>query len=114
MQSTPRLLMCALLTAACNSGMAQAASAPAAATLTEKREARQEARIEQGMASGQLTAKEGAHLDKQQDRIDAAQAKARADGDVSAKERKHLHKMQDRAGKDIRRQKHDKQTATPK
>lgn len=90
------------------------AFAQAATPVTPKvdaREARQQARIDAGVASGQLTAKETNRLDKQQARIAGAEAKAKADGTVTTKERHHLARMQDRASTNIRKQKHDAQTA---
>ena len=90
--------------------------APAATTATPRvdaREAKQEKRIEQGMASGQLTPRETLRLEREQKRVTVAEAKAKADGTVTAGERKHLHKMQNAASKDIHHQKHDAQTAAP-
>jgi len=105
----------ATITLACVGAFAQAASAPST-PVVDKREARQEKRIEQGIASGQLNAKETHRLDKEQAAIGKAEVRAKADGTVTAKERRHLNKMQDRASHDIHKQKHDKQTAasTPK
>lgn len=70
---------------------------------------RQQERITQGVASGQLTPAETARVDAQQARIEGAEAKAKSDGVVTAKERTHLTKMQNRASRTIRRQKHDAQ-----
>lgn len=86
------------------------ASAPATPKV-DAREAKQQARIDAGVASGQLTAKETNRLDKQQAKIAGAEAKAKADGTVTHKERRHLARMQDRASKNIHNQKHDAQTA---
>jgi hypothetical protein len=89
---------------------AQAASAPHTPRV-DAREVRQEARIEKGVASGQLTARETARLEKEQAVIGKAEARAKADGTVTKSERRRLHKMQDHASRDIHHQKHDKQTA---
>jgi hypothetical protein len=70
-------------------------------------------RINQGVASGQLTAKETRRLDREQQRIAVAKANAKADGTVTADERTRLHKMQKAASQDIYKQKHDAQTAAP-
>lgn len=91
---------------------AQAASAPATPHV-DKREARQDTRIQNGVASGQLNAKETYRLEKQQANINQAEAKAKADGKVTAAERARLHRKQDRASANIARQKHDAQTAKP-
>jgi peptidoglycan hydrolase CwlO-like protein len=94
---------------------AQATATPAtpATPRVDQREVNQEKRIDKGVASGQLNAKETHRLDKQQARIQVAQANAKADGKVTHGERKHLHKMQNRASKNIHAQKHDAQTAKP-
>ena len=86
------------------------AAAPATPRV-DAREAKQQARIDAGVASGQLTAKETNRLDKQQGRIAATEANAQADGTVTARERRHLARMQNRASANIHKQKHDAQTA---
>ncbi len=89
---------------------AQAASAPQMPRV-EKREAKQDTRIQNGVASGQLTPKETYRLEKEQAAINKAETKAEADGKVTKHERKRLAKMQNKASKDIYKQKHDAQTA---
>ena len=88
--------------------------AQAAAPVTPRvdaREAKQQARIDAGVASGQLTAKETQRLEKQQGHVAAVEAKAKADGTVTAGERHHLAKVQNRSSANIHHQKHDAQTA---
>ncbi|MDQ6684641.1 MAG: hypothetical protein M3Z16_05890 [Pseudomonadota bacterium] len=87
------------------------AFAQAATPRVEQRQANQQARIDQGVASGQLNAREANRLDKQQGRIAVAEAKAKSDGVVTASERRRLHRMQNRASKNIKAQKHDSQVA---
>jgi hypothetical protein len=82
---------------------------PMATPRADAREANQEKRIQQGVASGQLTPKEAARVEKGEARIDKVEDKAKADGNVTAKERAHLEKMQDKESKAIYRQKHDGQ-----
>lgn len=77
----------------------------------DAREVKQDARIQQGVASGQLNAKETYRLEKQQAHINRAEANAKADGKVTQGERQHLNRMQNIASKNIRHQKHDAQTA---
>jgi hypothetical protein len=77
----------------------------------DQRQANQERRIDQGIASGQLTQREATRLDRQQDRIDRMENKAKADGVVTARERARLHAAQDRASRNIAREKHDRQGA---
>jgi hypothetical protein len=98
---------------------AQVASAPvaknpAATPGIDKRQANQEKRIDQGIASGALTKRETKRLEKEQTVINTAENKAKADGVVTKQERKRLHKMQNHASKDIHNQKHDAQVAPAK
>jgi hypothetical protein len=103
-------LIGATLTIACIGAFAQAAPAPATPRV-DQREANQEKRIQQGVASGQLNARETHRLDKQQARVEVAEANTKADGKVTKGERKHLHRMQNRSSKNIYKQMHDAQTA---
>ena len=75
----------------------------------DKQQEKQQARITQGVASGELTAHEAAKLEKQQSNIAHAEAKAEADGKVTRREREHLRVKQARASRNIYHQKHDKQ-----
>lgn len=75
----------------------------------DARQDKQDARIEQGVASGQLTNREAAHLEKREAGIANAEAKAKADGKVTRKERAHLRAKENRTSKAIYQQKHDRQ-----
>lgn len=75
----------------------------------DARQANQEQRIDQGVASGELTKHETRRLEKEQVAINRAEDKAKADGSVTKAERQRLHKMQNRASRDIHHQKHDVQ-----
>lgn len=88
---------------------AATAQAPAQTPRIDQRQANQEQRIDQGVASGQLTRREARRLDRQQNRIDRAENRAKADGVVTASERRHLQRKQDRASRNIAHQKHDGQ-----
>lgn len=93
---------------------AAAASAPGANTpRIDQRQARQEQRIDQGIASGELTRREATRLERQQTAINKAEDKAKADGSVTAKERKRLTHAQNHASRNIYRQKHDRQDRQP-
>jgi len=74
----------------------------------DQRQANQEQRIDQGIASGQLTQREAGRLEQQQ-HIDTMENKAKSDGVVTKKERTRIHAAQDKASKKIYRQKHDRQ-----
>ena len=92
---------------------AQSAPAEPLTPKIDQRQAHQEQRIEQGKASGQLTPREARRLEKRQARIAAAETQAKADGTITRAERKQLRHKLDRSGRDIRREKHDAQTAPP-
>src|SRR4030042_7155578 len=71
------------------------------------RETRQQARIEQGADSGQITHREFRHLERQQGRIEAYRERAWSDGNLSASETRHLTRAQNRASRHIWRAKHN-------
>jgi hypothetical protein len=109
MMNLKTLALSAALAAASVGAFAQTASAPATPRV-DQREVNQDKRIQQGVASGQLTAKETYRLEKEQAVINKAETKAKADGKVTPHERRKLNKMQNKASKDIHAQKHDAQT----
>jgi len=93
---------------------AVALSLPAAAQTTstqriDQRQANQQKRIDQGVASGALTPKEAGKLDRGQAKVQKMEDKAAADGKVTARERRRIEQAQDRQSKRIARQKHDRQ-----
>ncbi|HTI39842.1 MAG TPA: hypothetical protein VL484_19935 [Vicinamibacterales bacterium] len=73
-----------------------------------KRQARQQNRIYQGIASGSLTRQEAARLERQEGRIDVREARDRRNG-LSPRERTQLERSLNRESRQIYRQKHDKQ-----
>ncbi len=109
MNHLKRLVAGAAIALVSVAGLAQTATT--ATPKVDAREAKQDARIQQGVASGQLNAKETYRLEKQQANINRAEANAKADGKVTKGERKHLNHMQNKASKNIHHQKHDAQTA---
>ncbi|MBC7956928.1 MAG: hypothetical protein H7Y33_13795 [Cytophagales bacterium] len=112
MMNLKTLAVSATLAVASLGAFAQTAAAPATPRV-DQREVNQDKRIQQGVASGQLNAKETYRLEKEQAVINKAETKAKADGKVTKQERRKLHKMQDRASQDIHAQKHDAQKAKP-
>jgi Skp family chaperone for outer membrane proteins len=112
MKRTSSLLV-AVLAAFALPVLAQTAPAPAknpAATPgVDQRQANQQQRIDQGVASGQLTGKEAAKLDKGQAQVEKKEAKAKADGKVTPKEREKLKQAQNKQSKKIKQEKHDHQ-----
>lgn len=98
-------LMTALVLAA--SGAAFAQNTPG----LDKAQANQEKRIEQGVASGQLTAKETVRLEKREGKLQAHELTAKSDGQVTHRERMKLRAEAKRDSHAIYRQKHDRQHA---
>lgn len=80
-----------------------------AQSVAEKREARQQQRIGQGVASGQLNKREAARLQRGETHIDKMEAHAAADGKVTAKEKARINHAQNVESRRIHRQKHDAQ-----
>jgi hypothetical protein len=95
--------------------IAAAAAAPVfAQTATpgvDARQERQQQRIDQGIASGELNKREAARLEREQGRIEADKERAKADGVVTKEERRQLQREQNRASRHIAREKHDRQKA---
>jgi len=75
----------------------------------DQRQANQERRIDQGVASGSLTQREAYRLERGQQRVDNMEYRAKADGVVTRGERARLHQAQDRQSARIYNQKHDRQ-----
>lgn len=75
----------------------------------DQRQAGQEQRIDQGIASGSLTQQEANRLERGQQRVDNMENRAKADGVVTRQERAELHRAQDRQSERIYAQKHDGQ-----
>jgi len=73
----------------------------------DRRQQRQEKRIQQGQASGQLTPREARRLQMEQGRIRGAEGRMRADGNLNPPERARLNAMQQKSSQDIYRQRHN-------
>jgi len=86
-----------------------AAPVIAGAQTINRIEHREQARIRQGIRSGELTSAEARRLEAEQARIRVDERFARADGKLTLKERERLHKELRHASRDIYRQKHDNQ-----
>jgi hypothetical protein len=81
--------------------------------VVDKREKYQQARIEQGIKSGEVTRSEAARLEARQGKIKVDEAKAKSDGVVTAKERHKLKREQNRASRTIHRKKHNERVQKP-
>ncbi len=90
-------------------GMSGMVFAEAETPVIDQRQANQEKRIDQGVASGQLNEREANRLNKQQEHINKIEDKAKADGVVTKGERARIDHAQDRASRHIAREKHDRQ-----
>jgi len=77
----------------------------------QQREANQQKRIDQGVASGRLTPREAGRLEAQQAKIKQDETRMKADGNLSRRERTKLTKEQNRASRTIFRKKHNRRTA---
>lgn len=84
-------------------------SAQTATPRVTKRQVQQQARIKDGVKSGELTRREARKLERQQAKIAVDKAKAKSDGVVTPAERRKLTREQNRASKRIYHEKHDAQ-----
>jgi hypothetical protein len=108
-------LMAAVLLCTAGASFAQA-PAPASAPATprvDQRQAQQQQRIDQGVASGQLAPREAAGLQREQKHIAAQEARAKSDGVVTPRERQRLHQSQNQANRHIKHKKHNRQHRAP-
>ena len=76
----------------------------------DRREDRQQYRIQQGIHSGALAPGEARYLEREQGRVQAAEDRMKADGRLSPWERQRLNQMQNRASGDINRLDHNGRT----
>ena len=83
--------------------------AQAETPVIDERQANQEQRIDQGIASGQLNEREANRLNKQQEHVNKMEDRAKSDGVMTKKERARISAAQDRASRHIAREKHDRQ-----
>ena len=103
-----KLLIAASL-AAISAAITLPAYAQTATPGIDQRQMNQEQRIDQGIASGQLTQRETNRLERGQDRVDNLENRAKSDGVVTARERARVQHAQNVESKRIYRQKHDRQ-----
>ncbi|HCX32778.1 MAG TPA: hypothetical protein DHV08_04005 [Rhodocyclaceae bacterium] len=94
------LILCAAAAALSQIGSAAAAG-------IDERQANQERRIQQGLASGQLTEREAARL--RSNKVERMQERAQGDGVVTPRERARIQHQQDVQSRRIYKQKHDRQ-----
>ncbi|MBI1805952.1 MAG: hypothetical protein HYR76_02735 [Ignavibacteria bacterium] len=75
--------------------------------VVDKREKNQQARIKEGVKSGELTNRETIRLEKQEGKIKADEMMAKSDGKVTKAERRKLHRELNRESKRVYRAKHN-------
>ena len=97
------------LIAAAGVAVAFSASAQTATPNIDQRQANQQARIEQGKATGTLSKREAARMEAGQAKVQGMKQAAAADGKVTRAERKAIQKEQNKQSRRIHRQKHDAQ-----
>jgi hypothetical protein len=102
---TNKLLMTVILSALVAPVFAQTATPK-----IDAREVKQQQRIANGVASGQLTAKETQHLEARESKLVADEKVAKADGVVTARERAKLTREENRDSRAIHKAKHNDKT----
>jgi len=75
----------------------------------DKRQEKQDERIERGIEKGQITKKEARRLEKGQEHVEDLEKKARRDGKVTKDEKSRIEKAQDKQSQRIYNQRHDAQ-----
>ena len=101
------LIIALMVVLFCWSASAQEQPAAAKTPRATQRQNNQQARIKQGVQSGELTNGETVRLEKEQGKIQADKLNAKADGKVTPQERRKIQKEQNKASRDIRRLKHN-------
>jgi hypothetical protein len=104
-----RIVIAVAIAASCAS--ASAFSQTAASETA--RDTAQQARIEQGLKSGELSTREAASLEHKEQRIDRTEARDLRDGKLSAGEKAQIEREQNRASADIYHEKHNGVTGNP-
>ncbi len=74
----------------------------------ERREMRQQQRIMNGAAQGQLNPREVNRLERGQARVERVEARAAADGVVTPREERRVDRVQDRQSRRIWRDRHNR------
>jgi hypothetical protein len=102
-----KLVLIALLL--CSAGLFAQSKTP----VVDQREKNQQARIKEGVQTGEVTRGEARRLEAQQGKIKADEMVAKSDGKVTNAERRQLKREQNRASKNIYRKKHNGVTRKP-
>ena len=84
------------------------ATAQTTASINDRQQ-NQQARVVQGVSSGELTRRETKQSVHDQRSINRTERRAKSDGKVTRSERAHIRHKQNRASRQLRRNKHDVQ-----
>jgi hypothetical protein len=87
----------------CGRAAAQDQQAPVKTPRVTHRQINQQARIKEGVKSGELTKGETRRLEREQAKIQYDKKEAKSDGKITPEERNHLQREQNKASRDIRR-----------
>ena len=108
-----KIRMLSLTLAAAAAAPSLGAAAPAFADTYEqiinRRQDRQEERIDQGIKSAEFTRREAARLERGQNHVNRMENRALADGTITQGEFKRIERGQNVESRRIYRQKHDRQ-----
>ena len=107
MHTALKTLIAAAATVAWIAASAQSFATRIDMSAVDARQARQEQRIQAGVARGELTRREARTLERGQRDISRAEARAKADGHVSPGEMRQLVALLDRADAQIRALRHE-------
>jgi hypothetical protein len=91
----------------CGTAAAQDQPEPVKTPRVTHRQMNQQARIKQGVRSGELTKGETRRLEREQAKIQYDKKETKSDGKITPQERKHLRREQNKASRDIYRLKHN-------
>jgi len=91
--------------------LAQETVTPLREAQVERRAKRQQARIAQGAASGQLTPRETRNLEQHEAKLNRDIGKAEADGKITPREQAKLNREENRDSRKIFRKKHNARVA---
>ena len=110
MKRTSLLITALIVSLFCWSVSAQEQTAAPKTPKIAKKQIQQQARINQGVKSGELTKGETVRLEKEQGKIQAEKLQAKSDGKVTPQERKKIRHDQRKASRNIYRAKHNDKT----
>ena len=102
-----KTLRALFLTLTLTTAVAAVASAQTATPRIDRREARQHARIHEGVRSGELTRGEAGRLRAGERHVDRMETRAKDDGVVTPRERARIGRAQNRESRRIYRLKHN-------